>query len=59
MSRVQDLPAFVIQFADSAAGRRAVLKCAYPMFHPLSLFLGLRYAGARSHKFFVSFITWV
>ncbi|MEY2855503.1 MAG: hypothetical protein RL030_2635, partial [Pseudomonadota bacterium] len=30
-----------------------------PMFHPLSLFLGLRYAGARSHKFFVSFITWV
>jgi lipoprotein-releasing system permease protein len=29
------------------------------MFHPLSLFLGLRYAGARSHKFFVSFITWV
>ncbi|MDR2216172.1 MAG: lipoprotein-releasing ABC transporter permease subunit [Nevskiaceae bacterium] len=29
------------------------------MFHPLSLFLGLRYAGARSQKFFVSFITWV
>ncbi|MGH8299324.1 MAG: lipoprotein-releasing ABC transporter permease subunit [Steroidobacteraceae bacterium] len=28
------------------------------MFHPLSLFVGLRYVGARSHKFFVSFITW-
>jgi len=29
------------------------------MFHPLSLFIGLRYARARSHRFFVSFITWV
>jgi lipoprotein-releasing system permease protein len=29
------------------------------MFHPLSLFIGLRYAKARSHRFFVSFITWV
>ena len=29
------------------------------MFHPLSLFVGLRYVRARSHKFFVSFITWV
>ena len=29
-----------------------------PMFHPLSLFVGLRYVRARSHKFFVSFITW-
>jgi lipoprotein-releasing system permease protein len=29
------------------------------MFHPLSLFVGLRYARARSHRFFVSFITWV
>jgi lipoprotein-releasing system permease protein len=29
------------------------------MFHPLSLFVGLRYARARTHKFFVSFITWV
>ena len=28
------------------------------MFHPLSLFVGLRYVRARSHKFFVSFITW-
>ena len=29
------------------------------MFHPLSLYVGLRYARARSHRFFVSFITWV
>lgn len=29
------------------------------MFHPLSLYIGLRYARARSHRFFVSFITWV
>jgi lipoprotein-releasing system permease protein len=29
------------------------------MFHPLSLFVGLRYARARSHRYFVSFITWV
>ncbi len=29
------------------------------MFHPLPLFVGLRYVRARSHKFFVSFITWV
>jgi lipoprotein-releasing system permease protein len=29
------------------------------MFHPLSLFIGLRYVRARQHKFFVSFITWV
>ncbi len=28
------------------------------MFHPLSLYIGLRYVRARSHKFFVSFITW-
>jgi lipoprotein-releasing system permease protein len=28
------------------------------MFHPLSLFVGLRYVKARTHKFFVSFITW-
>ena len=29
------------------------------MFYPLSLFVGLRYVRARTHKFFVSFITWV
>src|SRR4051795_10283303 len=29
-----------------------------PMFHPLSLFVGLRYVRARTRKFFVSFITW-
>ena len=29
------------------------------MFHPLSAYIGLRYARARSHRFFVSFITWV
>lgn len=29
------------------------------MFHPLPLFIGLRYVRARSHRFFVSFITWV
>src|ERR1700728_1556972 len=29
------------------------------MFHPLSIFVGLRYVRARTHKFFVSFITWV
>src|SRR5262245_32361163 len=28
------------------------------MFPPLSLFVGLRYVRARTHKFFVSFITW-
>jgi lipoprotein-releasing system permease protein len=28
------------------------------MFHPLSLYMGLRYVRARSTKFFVSFITW-
>jgi lipoprotein-releasing system permease protein len=28
------------------------------MFHPLSIFVGLRYVRARAHKFFVSFITW-
>src|SRR4029079_10084259 len=27
------------------------------MFHPLPLFVGLRYVRARTHKFFVSFIT--
>ncbi len=29
------------------------------MFRPLPVYIGLRYARARSHKFFVSFITWV
>ena len=29
------------------------------MFQPLPLFVGLRYARARAHRFFVSFITWV
>ena len=29
------------------------------MFHPLSLFVGLRYVRSRSHGFFVSFISWV
>ena len=29
------------------------------MMNSLSLFVGLRYVRARSHKFFVSFITWV
>jgi lipoprotein-releasing system permease protein len=29
------------------------------MFQPLPLFVGLRYVRARTHKFFVSFITWV
>ncbi len=28
------------------------------MFHPLSIYMGLRYVRARSHEFFVSFITW-
>jgi lipoprotein-releasing system permease protein len=28
------------------------------MFHPLPLYVGLRYVRARSSKFFVSFITW-
>src|ERR1700755_2181703 len=28
------------------------------MFHPLPLYIGLRYVRRRSHKFFVSFITW-
>jgi lipoprotein-releasing system permease protein len=41
-----------------------VLDCGHlwlnrlPVFHPLSLFVGLRYVRARAHKFFVSFITW-
>jgi lipoprotein-releasing system permease protein len=29
------------------------------MFHPLPLYIGLRYARARQHGFFVSFISWV
>jgi lipoprotein-releasing system permease protein len=29
------------------------------MFQPLPLFIGLRYVRARSHRYFVSFITWV
>jgi lipoprotein-releasing system permease protein len=29
------------------------------VFHPFALFVGLRYVRARTHKFFVSFITWV
>jgi lipoprotein-releasing system permease protein len=29
------------------------------VFHPFAPFVGLRYVRARSHKFFVSFITWV
>ncbi len=28
------------------------------MFHPLPVYVGLRYVRARSHTFFVSFITW-
>jgi lipoprotein-releasing system permease protein len=28
------------------------------MFHPLPLFVGLRYVRARTNEFFVSFITW-
>lgn len=29
------------------------------VFQPLPVFVGLRYVRARTHKFFVSFITWV
>src|SRR5262245_29255386 len=29
------------------------------MFHPLSLFVGLRYVRSRERGFFVSFISWV
>src|SRR3954468_21421100 len=29
------------------------------MLNSLPLFVGLRYVRARSHKFFVSFITWI
>ena len=29
------------------------------MFHPFAPFVGLRYVRARTHRFFVSFITWV
>ncbi len=29
------------------------------MFHPLPVFVGLRYVRSRQHKFFVSLITWV
>ncbi len=28
------------------------------MFHPLPVYVGLRYVRARSHTFFVSFISW-
>src|ERR1700723_1614973 len=28
------------------------------VFHPFAPFVGLRYVRARTHKFFVSFITW-
>jgi lipoprotein-releasing system permease protein len=36
-----------------------MIKCDAAMFHPLPLFVGLRYARARTHRYFVSFITWV
>ena len=29
------------------------------MFHPLPLFIGLRYVRSRSRGFFVSFISWI
>jgi lipoprotein-releasing system permease protein len=29
------------------------------VFHPFAAYVGLRYVRARTHKFFVSFITWV
>jgi lipoprotein-releasing system permease protein len=29
------------------------------MFHPVPVFVGLRYSLAREHSFFVSFITWI
>src|SRR6202000_2034949 len=29
------------------------------VFHPFAPYVGLRYVRARTHKFFVSFITWV
>ena len=29
------------------------------MFHPLPLYIGLRYVRSRSQGFFVSFISWV
>jgi len=30
-----------------------------PVFHPVAPYVGLRYVRARTHRFFVSFITWV
>src|SRR5690606_15605608 len=38
---------------------RPCLNAGPPMFHPLPLYVGLRYARARTHRYFVSFITWV
>src|SRR5690606_18885277 len=35
-------------------------KCRRPcMFHPVPLFIGLRYVRSRGRGFFVSFISWV
>jgi len=48
------LPVFVappLLAPDAAAVTR--------MFHPLSLFIGLRYVRSRSRGFFVSFISWI
>jgi lipoprotein-releasing system permease protein len=46
-----------MQFEESRPQPPLVVK-SRRMFHPLSLFVGLRYVRARTHKFFVSFITW-
>jgi lipoprotein-releasing system permease protein len=46
-----------MEVEESRSERPVVVK-SHRMFHPLSLFVGLRYVRARTHKFFVSFITW-
>ena len=43
---------------QSASGRILWLN-PRRMFQPFTLYVGLRYVRARTHKFFVSFITWV
>src|SRR5512139_481508 len=43
----------------AVAGSLAAFRAPDPMFHPLPLFVGLRYVRTRRQGFFVSFISWV
>ena len=45
--------------SGAADGSLAAFRAPDPMFHPLPLFVGLRYVRTRRQGFFVSFISWV